>query len=68
MGGASGASADTAGTLVLRDAAGNFSAGTITLGGSPAATTDFRVTEETLNSVVYIKVMKSVKGTLITVK
>ena len=45
-----------------------ISAGTLTLGGSPAATTDFRVTEETLNSVVYVKVVKSVKGSLMMVK
>jgi autotransporter-associated beta strand protein len=42
-----------------------ISGGFITLGGLQAAPTDFRITEETVNSVVYIKVVRSVKGTVL---
>ena len=77
---ASGATLDVAaGTLyLLKGVAGGtldtvsevnaaITANTITLRGSNAAPTDFKVTEETVDSVVYVKVMKKTTGTMIRV-
>ena len=77
---ASGATFDVAaGTLyLLKGVAGGaidtvsevnaaIAANTITLRGSNAAQVDFKVTEETVDSVVYVKVMKKSTGTLIRV-
>ena len=77
---ASGAKCDiVAGTLyILKGVAGGaidtidevnaaITANTITLRGSNAAPADFKVTEETVDSVVYVKVMRKSTGTLISV-
>ena len=77
---ASGAKCDVvAGTLyILKGVAGGaidtvsevnaaITANTITLRGSNAAPTDFKVTEETISSVVYVKVMRKSTGTRISV-
>lgn len=58
--GAAGGSVDTIGEVT-----GAISGGLITLGGLAAAPSDFSVKEETINSVVYVKVAKSIKGTVL---
>jgi autotransporter-associated beta strand protein len=75
---AAGATCDFAtGTLYIQKDGGGIdtmeevnaaiTANTITLRGKNVASTDFKVTEETINSVVYVKVMLKSTGTLIKV-
>lgn len=54
------------GTDTIEEVNAAITANAITLRGSNALPADFKVTEETINSVVYIKVVAKVNGTVIS--